>query len=70
LQPAASNRQIAKTLRVGETTIRRDTGYAPCGAGPDKNPNDINGEKQGGAPHGAQPATRALLAQSAQNDWL
>jgi hypothetical protein len=54
LQPEASNRQIAKTLRVGETTIRRDT--APNGAASSKTFNKNNEAEGPGAPNGA-PST-------------
>jgi hypothetical protein len=51
LQPKASNRQIAKTLGVGETTVRRDA--APNGAPAGKNLSNVSEAKASTAPNGA-----------------
>lgn len=63
LQPKASNRAIAKTLGVGETTVRRDT--APNGAPGGKNTSHNNGAKSSGAPNGAQSAISGAAAAKA-----
>jgi N6-adenosine-specific RNA methylase IME4 len=60
LQPAVSNRQIAKVLGVGATTVRRDT--APVGAPTDEKPSDINEGKAATAPNGAPPALAGAAA--------
>ncbi|UPK03142.1 MT-A70 family methyltransferase [Bradyrhizobium sp. 170] len=59
-QPKASNRQIAKTLGVRETTVRRDV--APNGAPAGKKPSNVSEAKASAAPNGAPAIAGAAAA--------
>lgn len=64
LQPAASNRQIARTLGVGETTVRRDT--APNGAPAPTKANENKASSSASAPSGAPAISGQQAAQMVQ----
>jgi hypothetical protein len=58
LQPEASNRQIAKTVGVGSSTVNRVV--APNGAPTAENPNETNDAERTTAPNGA-PGLSAIV---------
>jgi N6-adenosine-specific RNA methylase IME4 len=64
LQPKVSNRQIAKALGVGSSTVDRDT--APNGAAAGKKPNTINEAKKPPAPNGAPALSGAAAAKAVE----
>jgi hypothetical protein len=60
LQPAASNRQIARTLGVDDRTIRRDTAANAAPAA--ENTNEYNWPNEGPAANAARPLSGAQAA--------
>jgi hypothetical protein len=64
LQPRASNRQIAKTLGVGRSTVNRDVG--PNGPPPAKNSNENNHAKHTTGPNEPPTLSGAEVVRLAQ----